>query len=289
MNFLTPEEAVKLGYFPHQPPVGYIPKPHKDSYPYSQSIPNGEQFIIIQNLFITLIETKCTIIELYDKAYDLGLRSSVTNGKISKSKFYDMFKNPFYAGKFRWEGKIHQGCHQPMITQQQFDIIQQLFNTTKPRLDSKSFIYRGLITCGECGAPITAYNRTKKQKNGNSHDYKYYRCTHKRASCAQKGDVEEKQLEAMLIKLFEKIELQPNFKDLYIKMKENHNSDSHIELIFKILNYDFNNTGLFSELVISNFERTENKNFFVNFIFKDLKLKDKKLFASTRHPINFKV
>ncbi len=43
-------------------------------------------------------------------------------------------------------------------------------------------MFCGLLRCATCGLSITAEKKIKHQKNGNTHEYVYYRCTRKHKS-----------------------------------------------------------------------------------------------------------
>src|ERR1700721_3796264 len=49
----------------------------------------------------------------------------------------------------------------------------------------KTYVYRGLLKCGECGCVITNEDHIKRQQNGNVHYYPYCRCTKKKGPCSQ--------------------------------------------------------------------------------------------------------
>jgi site-specific DNA recombinase len=92
-----------------------------------------------------------------------------------------MLQNPFYYGHFRYMGEIHNGNHKPIIEKRLYDRVQAVLThrgyTRKPKNEPQALC--GLIRCGECGMAITAEKKIKKQKNGNVHEYVYYRCSRK--------------------------------------------------------------------------------------------------------------
>ena len=79
------------------------------------------------------------------------------------------------------------------------------------------------IRCGECGAAITAEERTKHQKNGNSHHYVYYRCSRHGSKPCHQPPIALKDLEAQVMEVLGKISIPPLFKEWAIKqLKEEH-------------------------------------------------------------------
>ncbi len=74
-----------------------------------------------------------------------------------------------------------------------------------------------MIFCGECGATVTAEEKIKKQKNGNTHYYIYYHCTkRKNLYCSEKSN-EEKELEKQILAILKSIEIPPEFYEWAIK------------------------------------------------------------------------
>jgi DNA invertase Pin-like site-specific DNA recombinase len=120
-----------------------------------------------------------------------------TERKMYLSGFCRMLGNPFYYGYFEYpegSGNWIRGRHEPMITEDEFDRVQVLLGRpNRPRPKTHHFAFTGLMKCG-CGAAITAEERVKLQKNGNTHRYVYYRCTRSmNPSCKEKA-IEVKEL-----------------------------------------------------------------------------------------------
>jgi len=104
-----------------------------------------------------------------------------------------------------------------MVNKAQFDEVQAIldgraFTCAK----THEFAFTGLIRCGECGAAITAENKTKHQKNGNVHHYSYYRCTKRIKKCSQKP-IKVENLEEQITSVLEKIKIPPSFHQWAIK------------------------------------------------------------------------
>ena len=109
-----------------------------------------------------------------------GIRSR--SGKLLHlSRISSILSNPFYCGFFRYNGEIYEGKHKSLITKKLFDRVQEVLKLRgKPhsKINEPSPLC-GLLRCGTCHMMVTAENRIKKQKNGNTHHYVYYRCTRK--------------------------------------------------------------------------------------------------------------
>lgn len=90
-----------------------------------------------------------------------------------------LLMNPFYIGMFYFNGELYQGSHEPLISRELFERVQQVMarhghaHTKRKHL----FPFIGLLRCGECGCAITA----ELQKG-----HHYYRCSKKKRPCSQR-------------------------------------------------------------------------------------------------------
>ena len=73
------------------------------------------------------------------------------------SNYQKLLKNPIYTGLMLYNGEIHEGKHEPIITKKLFDSVQEvMMRKSKPHSKGlKPFLYRGFFRCGECGCFIT--------------------------------------------------------------------------------------------------------------------------------------
>ncbi len=102
-------------------------------------------------------------------------------GKLfAKQKVTGILRNPVYIGQVRWGDAVHEGCHPPIITSQQFDRVQaQLSQTVKRRMNLRTikphshrhYLLSGLLRCS-CGAHMTG-----AAAHGRSSTHLYYVCT----------------------------------------------------------------------------------------------------------------
>ncbi len=128
---------------------------------------------------------------LEDIAAFLASKGILTkSGKhFPKDKIKRMLTNPFYYGYFRYFGEIHEGKHKAIISKKLFDEVQAtLAKRGRPQKGATApQIFCGLLRCATCSLAITAEKKVKHQKNGNIHEYIYYRCTrkHKTIRCTE--------------------------------------------------------------------------------------------------------
>jgi len=204
-------QKVRMGIFPSQAPLGYL----NDS----------------RTKTIVVEKKKSRIVRLAFEKYTKGnmrledvsnflAKSGVTTrtGKrISKTKASFILSNPFYIGLFKYGGEIHEGKHEPIISKKLFDEAQEMLKfrgqpERKPQNEPQP--YCGLISCASCGMMITAENKTKRQKNGNVHEYTYYRCTKKSKTikCSEMSLRSEK-LDEQLSSLIKKVSLPKDWAE----------------------------------------------------------------------------
>ena len=116
---------------------------------------------------------------------------------ITLSQVYLILNNTFYYGKFEWpekSGNWYDGSHKPLITKELYDQIHIGRIDYKGKPGSKTFAFKGLLTCGKCGSAITAEEKHKILKDGTSRRHVYYSCAKgKDRNCDQKY-VNEKDL-----------------------------------------------------------------------------------------------
>ncbi len=210
------------GWLPHKPPIGYLNNQYNmpDKPPIYK---DPQRFDMVRKLWDILLEKKCTLDELYIIANKMGL-ISYTDKAYAHSSFHRLFRNPFYYGRFVWNAGTYDGKHEAMITKTEFDLVQRIldgrgFTCKKEHV----FAFTGLIRCGECGASITAEDKEKHQKNGNFHQYTYYRCTKRiKRDCSEKP-ISKKELEAQIFNILGKIHIPAEFHQWAIKyLREEH-------------------------------------------------------------------
>ena len=204
------------GWLPHKPPLGYLNNKYQE--PGKPPIYKDEKaFYILKKCWYLLIEKQYSVDNLREIAHEMGLRTQ-TDKKLAKSQFHYIFKNPFYYGHFLWNDELYEGKHEPMISKQEFDIAQKIISGKyRSTPNYRIFPFTGLIQCGECGAMVTAEKKTKKQKNGNIHNYTYYHCTKQiKKDCSQKS-IREENLDQQLTDLLGSIEIPEEFHNWAIK------------------------------------------------------------------------
>ncbi len=198
------------------PPLGYLNDRNAKTI-----MKDPERFPIVRRMWDVMLAGKLTpphILKLATEKWGLRTRQFKREGgqPLALSAVYKMFKHPFYYGMIRHRGELLPGAHEPMVTKAEFDRVQELLGVpTNPRPEKHSFVYTGLIRCGECGASVTAEHKTNRQ----GHRYVYYHCTRRKKGvpCGQKV-IEVKRLEMQILAFLESITIHPDFSQWVINL-----------------------------------------------------------------------
>ena len=161
------------GEWPTKAPLGYL-----NDLETHQIVVDPERAPIVRRMFEEYAAGSHSVSSLHEKTKDWGLRYRGSGQYCSRSNVERILKNPIYAGHFRWNGELIKGIHEPIISFDLYEQVQQLLRQGhKPKALTRFFAFKGLLTCGYCGCSITA-----EQKKGK---YVYYRCTGFKGKCGQ--------------------------------------------------------------------------------------------------------
>ena len=139
------------------------------------------------------------------------LKFVTRSGKpLTLSNIYIIINSHFYYGMFEYpkdSGRWFKGKHEPLITKELFDIVQEKTTRSAIRSENKEFAFTKLMKCGLCGSGITADEKFKKQKNGNVHRYVYYGCSKFNDKHCKCGYIREEDLVLQLEQMLDKVDL----------------------------------------------------------------------------------
>jgi DNA invertase Pin-like site-specific DNA recombinase len=170
---------LRRGVYPGSAPIGYL-----NNHRTRDIDIDADRAKLIRKGFELYATGKYTLKQIARAFKDMGLRSHKGNVLVV-SCVQRILSKSFYYGLFEFKDETYQGTHEPLVSKKLFDICQEIMKShghIKTRKAEKTFPFRGLLTCGECGCAITA----ELQKGHN-----YYRCTKKREICSQKYVREE--------------------------------------------------------------------------------------------------
>ena len=237
---------VEKGCYYGLAPTGYLNDLNKTTGEKSL-VKDPERFPLIRriwDLMLTGLYTPPQILEMANNEWHFRSRQTRKQGGLpmSRSSIYDLLSNRFYYGRFeypRGSGGWHQGNHEPMVTQVEFESVQVLLHRTgSPRAQAQhDFPFTGLIRCGECAGMVTAEKKFQvvcdvcrlkfsyrqrdrcprcgtalaKMLKAAFREYTYYHCTkRKRTPCSQRA-ITSDDLEKQIVAFLSRIHLSKTF------------------------------------------------------------------------------
>ena len=211
-------QKVRMGIFPSQAPVGYLNDSRTKTI-----VVEKKKSRIVRLAFERYVKGGQRLEDIANFLAKNGI-STRSGKRISKTKASFVLSNPFYIGLFKYGGEIHEGKHEPIISKKLFDEAQEMLKLRgQPERKAKNEPqpFCGLISCASCGMMITGEHKFKRQKNGNVHEYTYYRCTKKSKTikCPESA-VREKELNRQLSSEIQKVSLPKDWAEELLKMAE---------------------------------------------------------------------
>ena len=171
-------QKVLLGLYPSHTPIGYINDVRSKTI-----IVNKRLAPVVSAAFELYAQGNQTLesVAVFMKSKGITTKSGK---QLTKDQIKRTLTNPFYYGHFRYCGEVYEDKHKAIIEKRLFDRVQAVIakrchpqkGATAPQ------VFCGLLTCATCNMAITAEKKIKHQKNGNTHEYIYYRCTRKHKS-----------------------------------------------------------------------------------------------------------
>ncbi|MCH8346817.1 MAG: recombinase family protein, partial [Chloroflexi bacterium] len=121
--------------------------------------------------------------------------------------------NPFYAGLIRYKGEANPGIHEPVVSQDVFELVQDAMKKNSGRsrtltaMPERHYLLKGLVRCAWCGMPMWA----QTYKNGQQY-YREHRESRSIAPCpAHGGSIPCHVADEQVGTLIEAIELEPEW------------------------------------------------------------------------------
>jgi len=127
--------------------------------------------------------------------------------QLALSKIYATLKNSFYYGEFEFSGTLYKGSHKPLISHDLFMKVQRQLITSPKTWKKNGYGFRGICTCGRCGAQVIPEEKHKKLKYGGEATYIYYHCTRTVDYDCDEPYITEQDLIAQLLNLLPKIKI----------------------------------------------------------------------------------
>ena len=155
-----------------------------------------------------------TLDSLIDELDNTGMVYSTKVRRFTRSKLHTMLRDRAYLGEVFYKGQWYPGVHEPLIDRTTFERVQSLLGGQVYR--SHELTYgSNLITCGQCGRPITG--EVIRKKNGKA--YRYYRCAGYTAKNHPRVRLSESELDRQMLLLFDRLRIQEEeLRDWFAKV-----------------------------------------------------------------------
>ena len=228
-------------------PIGYLNQ--KDKHGKSIIVIDEERAPIIKRLFEEYATGLHTAQSLLILACKLGLTAKETYSEetpqrkrfISRTKIYEILRNPFYAGIMCVKGKLMPHIHGKIIDKKLYDKVQQIMDAKgmeseihkhQQKYKVKKFAFRGIVLCGRCHHLMSPDCKTKT----NGKQYTYLRCYNK---CGQMPINETILLKQLETEVFAKFFIPPqDFNKIKQSFINHYKRPSHAktEILNKLVN-----------------------------------------------------
>jgi site-specific DNA recombinase len=170
------------GLWPSYAPLGYRNTIRDDGK--RIIVPDAVLGPAIQNLLGWFYTGEYSVQRLARRAYEEGIRFRKSGGRVPVSTLQKILRNPIYMGEFDYGGVRYQGSHEPLVTREVWERIQDILdgrNRKKQRKVTHEFVYSSMVSCGHCGCALVG--EVKKRR------YVYYHCTGYRGKCGDRTPV----------------------------------------------------------------------------------------------------
>lgn len=220
----------EMGWRPGVAPLGYI---NRTFGGVSDIIPDPERADIITEMFHKASQGWSSR-RLKGWLDEQGITTR-SEKSVPVSSLLAMLLNPFYYGEFQYpannaDARWYKGAHKPLVSRELWDEVQQSRGTIKGVWGSKQFAFRGLITCGQCGAMFTAQEKFKKLKSGEYNRHVYYSCTKRIDPNCQEKYINEKDL-CILLQAF----VEQHYEEIKISDKLRAKTGRHYQVTKTLL------------------------------------------------------
>ena len=198
---------LELGLWPGMAPTGYLNENRTDRKGYL--IIDPYRAPIVKQMFEKVANEQHSGKKLFRWLKEIDFRTK--GGKhLTLSNVYLILKNTFYYGVVEYpegSGKWYSGKHESLISKELFDKVQERLTRDNIVRTSREFAFTKLITCGLCGSGISAQEKLKEFKNGNTAKYIYYGCSKARDINCKSGYIREEELVNQLANIIDEIDI----------------------------------------------------------------------------------
>ena len=158
-DIASPPKAAQ-GLYPSFAPLGYLNI--VGSAGKRIIVPDPVQGSMIGNLFTWFASGEYALKALASKAFEEGFRFRKSRSKVPTSTLHKVLRNRIYTGEFDYAGKTYQGIHEPLVTRETWERVQEILDglhEKKHRKVTHAFAFSGLVNAGTADVPWWARSR----------------------------------------------------------------------------------------------------------------------------------
>jgi site-specific DNA recombinase len=193
------EVGTKEGRHLHLAPIGYINGPNGTGL-----VVDRERVTLVRQAFEWIATRSYNLEEILKRLKLLGLTTRRANRPINRQTLSRMIRNPIYAGWVVSGSTTAKGKHEPILSQDLFDTVQDALDGKNGRAvihkkTNEDFPLRGFVLCTGCSAKLTAgWVKGRKEK------YARYWCANK--SCVAKVSTGRDEIEKAFVRILGMLE-----------------------------------------------------------------------------------
>jgi site-specific DNA recombinase len=190
------KEKLAQGWLPAKPPLGYKTIGEK-----GRKIHVVDEIAApyIRKMFEWYAADNYSLARVESGLHKEGLRTE-KGKKVCLSRIHRLLSNPFYYGKIPWRGELHIGKHEPLISKDLFDKVQQNLKrkTNNPQFTKHNPLFKARILCEHCGGLVT----WELQKG---HWYGHCNNHSNSKHCPKKTYIRQEKVEEQVFSIFERV------------------------------------------------------------------------------------
>jgi len=208
------KEKIAQGWLPTKPPFGYKTIGERG---HKIHIPDEKTAHLVKRAFELYATGNYSLYKLAKAMSEEGSRSSLGN-KITKSRWADLFSDPFYIGKIRWKGEIYEGQQKPLVSKELSSKVQDVLKSrATPKYRKHFSVFKSLMKCKNCDGRIT-WEQKKGHWYGHCNYYQF---------CDKRTYVREEKVENQLLSYLDKVEIKNSRLAEWIQraLKESHQDE----------------------------------------------------------------
>jgi len=198
----------EMGLWPNMSPLGYLNQKQMDKK--GQLIIDPERAPIVKQMFEKVAYEKWSGRKIYNwLKQDLNFYTR-GNKNLTLSGVYRVLTSSFYYGMFEYpknSGSWYTGKHEPLITKELFDEVQEQLNRFDIVRQTREFAFTKLFTCGLCGSGVSGEEKYKNLKDGSIAKYIYYSCTRSVNRNCKNTYIREEELINQLVRMIDDLEV----------------------------------------------------------------------------------